>query len=156
MLNKPKEPLEVKQVASTETEKRSANKIEERAGCGLVLISFFIPGAGHMIKGEVGKGFIFLLLAIILGAFTFGIAAIIIAFVSSNDIWSKPSFKCSQCQSVVPQSAAVCKHCSARFGVNVESNASEKSSDSTGLCPHCGEPIKDKRQTMCRNCLKRF
>jgi len=58
-----------------------ARKSAFTAGC----LSFIIVGLGQMYNGQVIKGIVLLISAIILGSFTFGIGSLIILIVSIID-----------------------------------------------------------------------
>lgn len=45
-------------------------KIKESGGCGPMICSLFICGSGQMIKGQIGRGLLFMLFALIIGVAT--------------------------------------------------------------------------------------
>lgn len=93
----------------------SLPKIEE-SGCAPGCISLIIPGSGQMVQGQVGKGIVYLVLAIGLGVISYGILAIIIGIISCVDA-SSPTYKCPKCKSVVEKDAAICKYCQTKLTV---------------------------------------
>lgn len=90
--------------------RKEGKKIEENPGFAVVLISFFLPGVGHMIKGEIARGMVFLLLAIILGLITGGPGFFFVAIIAVCNVFST-KYRCSLCKSIVADDAEVCKHC---------------------------------------------
>lgn len=104
-------------ILKKEINKNFAQKIKEGGGCGPMICSFIICGSGQMIKGQVGKGFLFMVLAIGLGAVTlwiWGIGAIIMIIISVIDAAS-PVYKCSKCRVTVDSAAQKCKSCQSEF-----------------------------------------
>ncbi len=89
-------------------------KIEESGGCGLAILSFFVPGSGQIVRGQYGIGALFLILAIVLGVFTYGIGALIMGIISAVSV-AGSIYKCPQCRSLVDSSALICKHCRTKF-----------------------------------------
>ena len=95
----------------------SAQKIKEGGGCGPMICSLLICGSGQMIKGQVGRGLLFMLFAIIIGALTswiFCLGAIIVIIISVIDA-SSPVYKCSKCRVIVDSNAQKCKSCQSDF-----------------------------------------
>lgn len=84
------------------------------SGCAPALISLIIPGTGQMIKGQVGRGVVYLILAIVLGVITSGILAIVVAIISCVDA-ATPVYKCPKCKSIIENDALVCKYCQTKF-----------------------------------------
>ncbi|MDD5108866.1 MAG: hypothetical protein PHC29_05090 [Candidatus Omnitrophica bacterium] len=91
----------------------SLSKIEE-SGCAPAVISLIIPGTGQMIKGQVGRGIVYLVSAIGLGAITWGVLAVVVGIFSCIDA-ATPVYKCPKCKSIIDKDALVCKYCQAKF-----------------------------------------
>lgn len=71
------------------------DKIQISSGIGRGLLSFIIPGLGQLVNGEIVKGLIFLVVALIIASVTGGFGAIIVAIVAFIDC--KPNYKCGNC-----------------------------------------------------------
>ena len=87
-----------------------AHKIKEEGGCGPAILSFLIPGAGQLAKGEALKGVVFFVIALAIGIPTFWIGGIVVALVSATEA-AGPVYKCPKCKSVLPEDATKCKSC---------------------------------------------
>src|SRR3990172_7620703 len=91
----------------------SIAKVEE-SGCAPAVISLIIPGSGQMVKGQVGKGIVFLVLAIGLGVISYGVLAVLMAIISCIDA-AGSIYKCPKCKSVVEKDASVCRYCNSKL-----------------------------------------
>jgi len=105
--------LEYSEKTKVVIKSEALNKIEE-SGCAPAVISLIIPGTGQMVKGQVGKGIVYLVLAIGLGVISYGVLAIVIAIISCVDAASS-IYKCPKCKSVIDSNATVCKYCQTKF-----------------------------------------
>ena len=87
--------------------------IKESSGCGIAVISFFIPGVGQFIQGKTTAGIILLGGGIVAGALTAGIGYLIAGIISASTC--RDIHKCSECRGTIDGEASVCRHCGALF-----------------------------------------
>ena len=92
---------------------KKAMKIKESEGALRALLSLFVPGAGHLVNGEVGRGLAFLLLALIAAIPTLMLGYIIIGIISA--CMCSPRYSCSNCRSVAHEKAVTCFTCGSNF-----------------------------------------
>ena len=64
--------------------------MEEKNATINAILSFFIPGVGQMLNGQMPKGLIFLLIAIILGMLSAGVIYLVMSVFSAYD-----AYKCA-------------------------------------------------------------
>lgn len=88
-------------------------KIQTSSGLARGLFSILLPGAGHMIVGEIGTGIILFVCALIFGAMTFGLGWFIVGLVSLA--CTNPIHSCPRCLSKVHHKATMCKDCNLEF-----------------------------------------
>lgn len=86
-----------------------AARKETSKGIGRGCLSFIIPGLGQFANGEFGLGLVFLLLAIVLGSFTFGIGCIAVAIVAA--LMCKPNYACGKCGIKITDDIKICPNC---------------------------------------------
>ena len=96
------------------THEDTAKIIAKSGGCAYPFASLIIPGLGQFLKGQIGKGVIYLGLALLLGMPTMWVLGFIVAIVSAVDASSEVCI-CSQCKSVVDPSASKCRACGSVF-----------------------------------------
>lgn len=89
-------------------------KLVESTGFA-TFVSLIIPGLGQLLKGEIGKGLTYFLLAIVLGSFTVGIGWILMVIISLCDA-SNSLYKCPNCRTTVDKQAIICKNCQTSLG----------------------------------------
>ena len=92
----------------------SAAKLEEKGRLGLRLSSLIIPGSGQLARGQVMRGIIYLLAAVVVGILTFGLGVIVVTLISCYDA-GRTLWRCSACRALVKKDAAACPRCKARF-----------------------------------------
>lgn len=96
------------------------DKIQISSGMGRGLLSFIIPGLGQLVNGEIVKGLIFLVVALIIASFTGGFGAIIVAIVAFIDC--KPNYKCENCGTKIVNDLDHCNCCYHTFNTYDNNN----------------------------------
>ena len=105
----------------------SAEKINENTGCGVMFMSFLVPGVGQFVRGENVAGIVFVLFALTLGFASVGIGYFIVGIISACTAGGEFS-KCSACKSAIPQDANVCKNCGSKFAENSQEELKDEES----------------------------
>lgn len=86
-------------------------KILESSGCLSVILCLIIPGLGMFFRRKVVAGIVYLILAIVLGIPTYGVATVILAVISAIHCGFSDVYKCPKCKERVREDAAICRHC---------------------------------------------